>query len=504
MAVVITQEKRGRKSIYHVKNLDEAGVPVSDETYCVGVELRTVFKTRKNGSEVFKEVKKGEHRGGQVVVCVVDGDGVLDEDIYNYINNIREAESLKTRKMMGYALGTYKMFMQMTDHDAKHPTYQNIEEYRLFLMGRTVVPEPGSSVTYRCANTCNAYMSTAKMFLLLTKNDCSAFEEIESRGMQHTAYTDIYGRRRVAVTGRNPHHVRRDPLAGKELPAHPKPEQVRNILKMALSDPVQGVYWGIYTQFRTGIRCGGLLGLTLEDLCEEHNGDEVEYYLYLRNRVSDADFQFCKNLYHPTTVEEYGSSSYRESFQRIHISKKLYDGLRLYYTVSRDERNVGAKKRMKILQNTKADSIYGKTHTNYYIFIHPNGSLLSGQTYNNHLKPLFEANGVTLDKGYKKYNCSHQLRAAFLMFRGRYSENPETLLQLARDAGHASPQSTLSYYNEFPEDIKARWEQFDEELDELIPEFENIEIKQNDEPTPRKHNKSQISSTPRGVQSNRV
>lgn len=476
MSIIVTQEKRVRKNIYHVKNLNEAGIPISDETYEVGVEIRTIFKTKKDGFETV-EIKKGEYPGGQTVVCVLDGNGILDEEIYDYINNIRAAESPKTKKAMGYALGTYKMFMQMAGYDAKHPTYQEIEEYRNFLTGRIVVPEPGFKVTYRCPNTCNIYMSTAKIFLMLTKNDCSAFEEIESRGKQRITYKDIYGRRRVAISGRNPHHVRKDPLAGKELPAHPKPEQVKNILNQAKSDPIPGIYWGIYTQFRTGIRRGGLLGLTLEDLCKEKNGDNFEYFLYLRNRVSDNDDQFCKTLYHPLTIDEYKSKTYLESHQCIRISKKLYDGLLHYYETTRDEKLIGSKKRQKILQNTKADSIFGNKRSNYYIFIHPNGNLLSGQTYNNHLKPLYKANNVTLDKDFKKYNCSHQLRSAFIMFRGRYSENPETLLQLARDAGHASPESTLSYYNEFPEDIKARWEQFDEELDELIPDTENIEIK---------------------------
>lgn len=502
MAVIITQENRGRKNVYHLKHLDDAGVAISDEAYRVGVEVRTLFTDPKTG--LLADVKVSEHKDGQVVVCVLDEDGVLDEDVYNYINILREAESIKSKKAMGYAIGTYKMFMRMVGYDANRPTFQNAEEFRNFLTGRTVVPEPGHRVTYRCPNTCDGYMSMVKTYLLFTKNDCSAFEEIGSQGPKRITYTDIYGRRRVSNYGRNPHRVKGDPLARKELPAHPKPDQMKEILRDAKSDPVSGIYWAIFTQFRTGIRRGGLLGLTLEDVCAEKDGDKVKYCLYLRNRISDTEDQFCKNLYHPLTIEEYSTSGYLVSYQRIPISKRLHDGIHAYYQTTRDANIVGVKKRDQILKNTRADSIYGKSRANYYIFIHTNGRLLSGQTYNNHLKPLFKAHGVTLDVGFKKYNCSHQFRSAFLMFRGRYSEHPETMLQLARDAGHASPDSTLVYYNEYPEDIMARWEQFDNELDELIPEFENIEIKQNDEPTPRKHNKSQISSTPKGVQSNRV
>lgn len=473
MSVIITQEQRGKKNIYHVKNLNEAGIPVSDDTFSVGVEIRTVFPASNANGNGELVVKKGQHKGGQIVVCNLDENGLLDEEVYDYINNIREMESLKTKKTMGYAIGTYKMFMRMTGRNAAKPTYQDAEEYRNFLTGRMIAPEPGHKVTYRCPNTCNIYMSMTKIYLLLTKNDCSAFEEIESRGPQRTTYTDIYGRRRVTSAGRNPHRVRMDPLRGRELPAHPKPEQVVKILALAKEDKIEGIYWGIMTQFRTGIRRGGALGLTREDICEEHNGDEVEYCIYLRNRVSDNEEQFCKELYHPNSQDEYRSSSYRASYQRILISKSLYTGLLKYYETSRDEKIVGAKKRQKILENTKADSIYGANHSNYYIFIHPKGNLLTGQTYNYHLKPLFKECGVTLDKGYKQYNCSHQLRSAFIMFRGRYSKNPENLLQLSRDAGHASPDSTLRYYNEFPEDIVARQDMFDAELDSLIPEFEN-------------------------------
>lgn len=474
MAVIITQENRGRKNVYHLKHLDEAGVTIRDETYSVGVEIRTEFTDAYTG--VLIDVKVGQHDGGRIVVCVLDENGAADGEAYDYINTLRAVESFKTKKAMGYAIGTYKMFMRMLGYDAGHPTYQNAEEFRNFLIGRNIIPEPGSKVTYRCPSTCGGYMSMVKMYLLLTKNDCSAFENIESRGRKNFVYSDIYGRRRVSSYGRNPHRVKGDPLAKKQLPAHPKPEQVKAILNDALSDPVKGIYWAIYTQFRTGIRRGGVLGLTLEDVCAEKDGDVVEYCIYLRNRISDKEDQFCKNLYHPQSEQEYRTGVYLDSCQRIHISKKLYDGILGYYRETRDANVIGSKKRSLILKNTRADSIYGNMHDNYYIFVHSNGKLLSGQTYNNHLKPLFKAHGVTLDVGFKRYNCSHQLRAAFIMFRGRYSEHPETLLQLARDAGHASPDSTLCYYNEFPEDIMARADQFDRELDELIPETDNVNI----------------------------
>lgn len=473
MSVIITQQRRGRLNVYHVKNIDEAGVPVSDETYSVGVEVRTIYQRGEPGQDGSIEVKKGADTEGQVVVCVLDRNGIPYEAAYDYINGMRAGESFKSKKAMGYALGTYLMFMDMCGYDPDRPTYQNIEEFRNFLTGRSVLPESGSKVTYRCANTCNTYMSMVKTYLLLTRKDCSAFEQIESKSLTERTYTDIYGRRRVTSGMLNPHRVRRDPLDGKTLPSHPKPEQVKAILKSASQGKVAGVYWGIMTQFRTGVRRGGLLGLTREDICKEKNGGKTEYCIYIRNRVSDKEDQFCKNLYHPMSRDEYRSREYRESYQRFQISQKLYDGLIGYYENSRDEKFVGARKRKEILANTKADSIYGAGHSNYYIFIHTSGKLLSGQTYNNHLKVFFREHGVTTDKGYKKYNCSHQLRESHLMFRGRYSSNPESLLQLARAAGHASPESTMRYFNEFPEDIAARQDLFDQELDSLIPDYIN-------------------------------
>ena len=473
MSVIITQQRRGRLNIYHVKNINEAGVPVSDETYTVGVEVRTIYQKGKSGQDGSIEVKKGADTEGQVVVCVLDRNGIPYEAAYDYINGMRAGESFKSKKAMGYAIGTYLMFMDMCGYDPDCPTYQNIEEFRNFLTGRSVLPEPGSKVTYRCANTCNTYMSMVKTYLLLTRKDCSAFEQIESRGLSERTYTDIYGRRRVTSISRNPHRVRKDPLEGRTLPAHPKPEQVKKILESASKGKIPGVYWGIQVQFRTGMRRGGLLGLTREDICMERNGSDVSYCIYIRNRVCDNEEQFCKNLYHPMSKDEYRSREYRDSYQRFPISRKMYEGLLGYYENSRDEKFVGAKKRKEILANTKADSIYGESHSNYYIFIHPSGKLLSGQTYNNHLKVFFKEHGVTLDKGFKKYNCSHQLRSACLMFRGRYSSDPDNLLQLSRAAGHASPDSTLVYYNEFPEDIQARNDLFDQEIDSLIPDYIN-------------------------------
>ena len=51
MSVIITQQRRGRLNVYHVKNIDEAGVPVSDETYSVGVEVRTIYQRGEPGQD---------------------------------------------------------------------------------------------------------------------------------------------------------------------------------------------------------------------------------------------------------------------------------------------------------------------------------------------------------------------------------------------------------------------------------------------------------------------
>lgn len=474
MSQIITQENRGRKSIYHRKTLNDAGIPIDDETFAIGVELRTVFHSKDETNSLIT-IKKGQHRGGQIVVCVIDENGILDEDVYDYINTLRIGTSLKTRKAMGYAIGTYKMFMRMNDYDAHKPIYSQIVEFQLFLLGKTVVPEPGHKVTYRSANTCNAYMSMTKQYLMDTHNDCTAFFSVSSVGPNRYVYRNSISHNNPRVF-MNPHRVKRDPLADKDLPAHPKPDQVIRLLQMAKTDPVPAIYWCIYTQFRTGIRRGALLGLTREDICMEHNGDEVEYYIYLRNRVSDTDEdQYCKTLDHPLTEDEFRRSTGKKSIQRIHISERLYKGLIEYYESSRDDRKLTPKKRKRLLEATRADSIYGPTHANYYVFSHPNGNRLTGQTYDNHLKILYPKCGITVDKEFKKYNCSHQLRAAFIMYRARYSPHPESLLQVSRDAGHASPNSTLKYYNEFPEDINERWDQFDRELDELIPEDDNLQ-----------------------------
>lgn len=474
MSIIITEEKRGRRSVYHAKNLNEAGVPVSDETYTSGVKFRKVNRTKDGGIEVDKGGKKDAKGNGKTQIFILDRNGHPYEDACDYINNICDMLAPKSRKLVAQAIAFYRMYMDMTSKDARKPSYQDIEEFRNFLAGRTVIPEPGHTVTYRSAKTCNIYMSIVKTYLKLTDGDYSAFTEDEPRRNHQTYYMDAYGRRRRTVMVKNPHRMRVDPLEGKELPAHPKPDQMIKLLELAKNDSIPGVYWGAYIQYRTGIRRGGLLGLTIEDVCAEKDGDDIHYCIYLRNRVTDNDDQGCKELYHPVSKDEYRGKECRESIQRIRISKKLHDGLIRYYETSRDAGRIGEKMRRQIMKNTAADSVLVKNGVTHYIFIHPKGTLLTGQTYNRHLKQYYRECGITVDEGHRKYNCSHQLRAGFLMFRGRYSKNPESLLQLARDAGHSSPESTLIYFNEFPEDIEARWDLFDAELDELIPDNENV------------------------------
>ena len=223
--------------------------------------------------------------------------------------------------------------------------------------------------------------------------------------------------------------------------------------------------------FETGMRLGEVLGTTLEDYVLSEDNGETTCTIYIRNRVSDSDYQnakTCMNIWH---TQNYRSSDYdtkNVGYQTVPLMLPTYDLLTEYIDYSQDR----AIKKCKNVYKTKstADSVPSSfknrqfKNENYYVFINSKGSPLSSSSWNKELRKIFEEVGLTVDYGVKRNNLSHRFRHGFIMHLLHDLKWPAERVKIL--SRHKSIDGLSRYYNPTDKQIaKNKWEIEKELLD---------------------------------------
>lgn len=472
MAYIITEEKSRRRSIFHLCEIDETGHTLSREDFTFNIEKITRIREPQKDGTVRETTVPGHNPAGENLILIKDSQGVCIKEAYDWLNNLRADSPNKTRYVMAQAIAAFHMFFEMKGYNPAEATYAQIEEFVRFLLGASVRPEGNGKVTRRNAKTVNAWLSILRRYIRTKFPESKAFEIFGSDDIRHAMTSAGAEGRRYRIADPNPHCLRVDPFTKQRLPTHPTPEQFVKLQNLAKNDPIEAVRICIILQYYKGLRCGELLGLTIEDLQTFTVDDEERYRIVIRNRVTDNTDQSAKGKMHPLDKNAYKSSGYIASKDEIEINKRMYALLMSYFKAAHSVEALGFKQASKVRNATVADAVEKGGGPNCYIFVNRQGRRLTAQTYCAHLKRLFKEVGLALDEDVKHYNVSHQLRHGFVMNRTQYSRCPETLLEAKASARHASITSTEVYFNELPEVIRERNEQFDRELDELIMESE--------------------------------
>lgn len=133
-----------------------------------------------------------------------------------------------------------------------------------------------------------------------------------------------------------------------------------------------------------GLRLGEVLGLTIEDIQEIRDNGKLVPVIILRNRKSDARFQFAKGLPHIIDRRQYASRDYLAAIQKIIITYTLYEELIEFIEEKHTEL---MEKYPDNYKQGYADivSIRDKPESNHYVFLNRYGRVLSDQTWNNTL-----------------------------------------------------------------------------------------------------------------------
>lgn len=216
----------------------------------------------------------------------------------------------------------------------------------------------------------------------------------------------------------------------------------------------------IELMYGCGLRIGEVLGITLEDL-ELHPDNKDTYIIYIRNRLSDKEYQKAKTCYRVKSKDDYTHPEYNKKdtgYQMVLTNKKLKDSIDKYIKLSTNITKVSDTVLDNIMNFATADCVTEQRKENRYIFLNKNGTPLSTSGWNKELKFIFKKLNIACDSKKRKDNLSHRFRHGFAMF---LMQEGYPIDEIQRRLRHSNISSTQIYTNPTKEDILKKSSELD-------------------------------------------
>lgn len=450
--ILVTKETFNHRDVYYRKEVDDSGKIVSSERY----DCKTFVYQGSDGKQK---------------IFIGDRLDIIRPLPFEYVNITRVNTSIGSRIQMAEAIQLLYAFCDIYNYRPDNLTGTAADGFVRFLEGLDVKNEPGTEPTFRTAKTINSILGMVRAFLryMGLNQSVNGFGMLEY--YKGTAHTEGGRAIRINIQKKNTLNKRQNGLAKLHAPKHYKPSEAKKIVDLMVASKDYQTYIAFRLGTELGLRRGEILGLTIEDVKKITNTTtgEINYKLYLRNRMSDTPDQCAKMLPHISNTNVYQTNTYRKySKEEVDISESIYDMLRRYFFSSRNADSVGVKAHDAIQKATLADSVYTTGVKNYYIFFNEfRGRYyrLSAQTFNNHLKKYFEMAGLDLS------NVSHAMRHSFAMFHAYYAKKTLSQLELQVLMRHASAESTAIYFNLPDKEIKRLRDEYSAEMEHYIPDY---------------------------------
>ena len=450
--IYYTETKIGRKSIYKKVIADDTGNVLSERE----VEI-PLYRIDRNGQPFY--------------LLYDDEMNVLSEPS-SYLN-FELRGSLNTKNRCANALRLLYVFLSLANYDVRHLGQEQLNELIRFLQGLNSNPEAFRTETTRSNDTVNGYLSVYRSFFRKKHIRSEALFDAKITREEMTFDDDFKGAvERIRYTN----NLRTSDPNAHTVPKYISPDEFERLYRLAIAKKDIRAMIIMRLMYCYGLRLGEVLGLTIEDLHETHRDNQLVPTIILRNRISDKDYQYAKNLGHVEKPETYRSKEYTKSKAVVIIDYSLYEMIFDYIS---DVHSVVMEKHPDRYEKGIADIVSWRDapEYNHYIFLSDAGTVLSGQTWGNYLKKYFVEAGIDLDLGYRENNLSHRFRHGFAMLHAHYRKEPVNALQLKLMMRHKSLSSTMKYFNPTQEEEFKIKEEFVNELETLIPSLkEGVEL----------------------------
>ena len=445
--IIYTEEKLAQQSVYYKRILNADGNEISNR-------------------KVTNPLYSVSHNDFTYYILYDDHMKVISE-AYEYLNFDLQERPLTSRSKSAFALRLLYCFLSLSGYDVHSINDQVLSELLFFLRGIRNNPSDFDSRTQRSSATVNSYLSVYRYFFSRRHIKCDALFRafnVSVTGTVEQTFSSTVERKRYKS------NLKTSSVDDDLCPRYIGPEDFRKIYSHVLQKQDQEAKILLHLMYGYGLRLGECLGLTMEDITEAHENGKLVPILLIRNRMSDAKYQYAKNLLHVTSRKQYKSRDYQLSRWKIIITYELYEELLGYIESAH---SAAIEKYPANYEKGAADivSVREAPESNHYVFLNRYGRVLSDQTWNTHLKNYFSEAGIPIDHDVREKNLSHRFRHGFAMFHARFSEHPVAALELSRMLRHKSILSTMVYYNPtFEDELKAKTE-FQNELYALIPEL---------------------------------
>lgn len=445
--IIYTEEKFAQQSIFHKKVLNANGDEISNRKVTI-----PLYSVSYNGFTYY--LLYDSHMR---VIC----------EAYEYLNFDLQARPQTSRSKAAFALRLLYCFLSLSGYDVHSINDQVLSELLFFLRGIQNNPTGFKSRTQRSSSTVNSYLSVYRSFFNCRRIKCDALFRtlnVSVTGTVDQVLSSTVERKRFKS------NLKTSSVDENLCPRYIGSEEFRKIYSLVVQKQDREAKLLLHLMYGYGLRLGECLGLTMEDITETHDNGKLVPLLLIRNRMSDAKYQYAKNLLHVTNRNQYKSRDYQLSQWRIIITYELYEELLAYIESAH---STAMEKYPDNYEKGAADivSIREAPENNHYIFLNRYGRILNDQTWNAHLKNYFSEAGIPIDHDVREKNLSHRFRHGFAMFHARFSNHPVAVLELSRMMRHKSILSTMVYYNPtFEDELKTKTE-FQNELYTLIPEL---------------------------------
>ena len=445
--IIFTEEKIARQSLFYKRILDAGGQEIFSRK--VTIPLYSVV-----------------HNDFTYFLLYDDHMRVIS-DVYEYLNYDMQDRPLTSRRKSAFALRLFYCFLSLSGYDIYKINEQQLSELVFFLRGIQTNPADFDSRTMRSAETVNSYLSIYRSYFGRRHIKCDplfrALGVSVTSTVEHSFSTTVDRKRYKS-------NLKTSSINEDLCPRYISPDDFKKIFSLVIQKKDHEAKLLLHLMYGYGFRLGECLGLTTEDITEIHDNGKLVPVLLIRNRMSDAKYQYAKNLLHVTSRDQYASRDYQLSRWRVIITYELYEELLDYIEHSHSD---AMEMYPANYEKGKADivSVRDAPETNHYVFLNRYGRILNDQTWNAHLKKYFFEAGIPVDHDVREKNLSHRFRQGFAMFHARFSDHPVMALELSRMMRHKSILSTMVYYNPtFEDELKTKIE-FQEELYTLIPEL---------------------------------
>lgn len=387
------------------------------------------------------------------------------QDAFEYLNYDLRYSPATSRNKAAYALRLLYCFLELSAYSVRQIDHSTLRKLQYFLLGLGL-NDAGAMGNIRSTSTVNGYFSVYRSFFGKRGIPCDALFQSKSVTVSYVSDDVVNSEEFKRYTN----NLKESSPLAHTVPKYISPDDFRILYRLAVETNDEEAQILFQLMYIYGLRLGEALGITTEDITEVRDNGRYLPVIFLRNRITDKNYQFCKGLMHPSIPEQYRSTDYNKSRHRIVITYDFYEKLVEY--IERTHADAMENYPENYAQGVADIVSYRDTpDTNHYVFLNRYGRVLSDQTWNNKLKKYFQMARIPMDAEIRENNLSHRFRHGFAMFHARFSRNPVSALELQKMLRHRSVSSTMVYYNPTPEDELKIKTEFLNELYDMMPEL---------------------------------